>query len=431
MTPSQLADFSEILNPGHLSEFLAVQKWACLADKPFGQMWAQPGNLTGSISSVVLPKDPKSPDYQRRLEESIGILTTILGLTTAQLAEKVASIRADLFLVRVDQPMLDGTIPLGQATHLLQGIEKMIRAAATTAANPLHSHRGRLPRGVNEFMEQDVRMGHTKSGSFIVTVVARLDDGDIGAKEREIEVADKPGTPEQVDPTREAPVPFARRVMTTLSRGLDAAHRHASKDSAAFLGLDEAVAAGVSLPLVQALNELGSSETLRSLDLSFNWSVSEPPPVDVPRSIVMDRKEFQVLSDVEERLIRIVEPVTETIMGQVQSLERAEPGEDDGDNGIAVISADVRGQLRRVHVPLSGSDYDWAIVAHHQKLVYSVTGTLRKDGRKWVLSGDVKPDLSFLQHINKSAFPPRSLFQDGERGEVARPTSATELESPE
>lgn len=414
MAPNQLADFSEILKPGHLSEFLAVQKWACLADKPFGQMWAQPGNLTGSISSVVLPKDPNSPDYQRRLDESIGILTRILGLTTAQLAEKVASIRADLFLVRVDQPMLDGTIPLGQATHLLQGIEKMIRAAATTAANPLHSHRGRLPRGVNEFMEQDVRMGHTKSGSFIVTVVARLDDGSADTKDREIEVADTDATPEQVDPDREAPVPFARRVMTTLSRGLDAAHRHASKDSAAFLGLDEAVAAGVSLPLVQALNELGSSESLRSLDLSFNWSETEPPPVDVPQSIVIDREEFQVLSEVEERLIRIIEPVTETIMGQVQSLERAEPGEDEGDNGIAVISADVRGQLRRIHVPLSGSDYDWAIVAHHQKLVYSVTGTLKKDGRKWVLSGDVRPDLRFLQHMNKSEFPPASLIQNQE-----------------
>lgn len=425
MTHNQLADFSEILKPSHLSEFLAVQRWACLADKPFGQMWAQPGNLTGSISSVVLPKDPRSPDYQRRLDESIGILTSILGVTIGQLAEKVASIRADLFLVRVDQPMLDGTIPLGQATHLLQGIEKMIRAAATTAANPWHTHRGRLPRGVNEFMEQDVRMGHTKSGSFIVTVVARLDDEDTPGKSRQsMEAA--ADSPQQRDAADEVPVPFARRVMTTLSKGLDAAHRHANKDSAAFLALDEAVAAGVSLPLIQALNELGASETLRSLDLSFNWSVTEPPPADVPESIVFNRQEFQVLSDVEEQLIRIVEPVTETIMGQVQSLERAEPGEDDGDNGIAVISADVRGQLRRVHVPLSGSDYDWAIVAHHQKLVYTVTGTLRKEGRRWVLSGEVRPDLSFLRHLNKSTSPPRSLIEDGERREETRSTPAIE-----
>lgn len=409
-TQNQIADFSEILNPGHLSEFLAVQQWACLADKPFGQMWAHPGNLTGSISSVVLPKDPDSPDYQRRLDETVGILTTILGLTTAQLAEKVASIRADLFLVRVDQPMLDGTIPLGQATHLLQGIEKLIRAAATTAVNPHHSHRGRLPRGVNDFMERDVRMGHTKSGSFIVTVVARLDNGEVADKSREIVVTDTEDAPTLVDSyVPEPSVPFARRVMTTLSKGLDAAQRHANKDSETFLGLDEAVAAGVSLPLVQALNELGSSETLRSLDLSFNWSITEPPPVGVPQSIVMDRKDFQVLSDVEDRLVRSIEPVKETIMGQVQSLERAEPGEDEGDNGVAVISADVRGQLRRVHVPLSGSDYEWAIVAHHQRLVYTVTGTLKKDGRKWVLSGDVQPDLSFLQHMNKSTVPPRSL----------------------
>lgn len=431
------AEFSDVLKPKNIAEYLATQSWACLADRPFGQMWAQSDRQTGSVSSIVLPKDPSSPDYSRRLDESLGILAGIFDITASELAERVASVHADLFFVRVDQPMYDGTIPFSQARDLLEGIEKMIRAAATTVANPHHSHRGRLPRGVSGFMDRDVRMGHTKSGSFIVTVVARLDDldeeeiiGQGAATESHKTLAGYPIAPGAVSAPQSAvslppseelvssakrddepELSFTRRVMTTLSRSLDAAHRHVGEDTLRYMDLEQAVAAGVSLPLVQALNEIGTADTLRSLDFSFDWSQAEPAPESVPRSIVMDRTELSKLPDVQKRLQRHAAPKTETIMGQVQSLERAEPGSDLTDHGIAVISADVRGSLRRVYVPLSGRDYEWAIVAHHRKLVYTVTGTLTNEKRKWTLGGNIKPDLSFLQHVMKTEIPPPSLLR--------------------
>ncbi|WP_280293252.1 hypothetical protein [Nocardia abscessus] len=50
----------------------------------------------------------------------------------------------------------------------------MMKAAATTADDPTHSQRGRRSAVVTNFLEDDIRLGHTKRGSFVFTVVTRL-----------------------------------------------------------------------------------------------------------------------------------------------------------------------------------------------------------------------------------------------------------------
>ncbi|WP_416430049.1 hypothetical protein [Paenarthrobacter nicotinovorans] len=406
--------YGAVLSPHTLSQFLAVESWNFLGDQRGGKVWRSPTGEGDRPTTVFLPWDDAFVDFSKRLNEAIAGIGDYFHLNLPDLAERVAAAHADIFHVRVDQPMLDGTIPLSQATGLLRGIEKMIKAAATTAVSPEHSHRGRLPKSVTDFMSQDVRMGHTKSGSFIVTVVARLDSLDdshapLGQTQGQVE--DQTVYTEEIQP-------FARQVMTTLSNGLDAARRHVQSEAIDFLDLDAAVEQGVSLPLIQALHEIGSAENLRSLDLSFDWSPAAPEPLAAPSRILMDKPELEALSEVSTRLERRIEPAVETIMGQVQSLERAEHSEIDENNGVAVISTEVRGNFRRVHVPLSGSDYDWAIVAHHRKLVFTVSGTLEKVGRNWTLTGDVHPDLSFLQHVMKSNIAPPSLIDDIRQGEI-------------
>jgi hypothetical protein len=397
-----------------VEQFLASESWSCEGPQRGGRVWRSPSldNIRGK--ALFVPVDKTYVDYSLRLQEAIGGLSRHLGVELSQLTDKILSARADIFFVRLDQNTLDGTIPLSQATDLIHSIEKMVRAAATTAANPRHSHVGKLPRGVNHFMEHDVRMGHTRKGSFIITVVARLDDEDAehlpqATPQEQAQVAE---TSDEMDKSQ--PMPYTRRVMTTLSRGLQAVHRHVDKGSSQYLSLDEALDEGVSLPLVRALRDIGSAETLKNLDMSFQWSPCKPVALDVVNSIVLNRSELMELPSVEEKLKRKIAPVTETIMGQVASLERGLPSEDGEDNGVAVLSADVRGNLRRVRVPLTGDDYVWAIIAHHQKLVYSVEGTLTKKGRSWELTAPIIPDTSHLQHKLGSTRPQLTLSRMSE-----------------
>ncbi|MDO5867138.1 MULTISPECIES: hypothetical protein [Paenarthrobacter] len=386
----RFTDYVDILQPRNVAEYLATQEWACLADKPFGQLWALPNQPTGQLSSVVLPKDPTGADYYPRINETLTLLTKILGMNASELAEAVSSVHADLFFVRVDQSMQDGTIPLRQAAKLLENIDQMIKSAALSAFNPYHSGRGGIPGQVRDFLEEDVRMGHTKRGSFIITVAARHDELMPKVETRKLSAQPLP----KVDVSET----YTRHVMTTLSTALDATRRHISAGRD-FMDLEQAVEAGVRLPMVEALSDMGSTKGLRALDMSFNWSQSQPhPKPEVASEVIFDVGNLEKLEGLRSRFSREVVPQDETIVGPVTELRRGEHHDPKMESGEVVIRADIEGRLRKVKVELSGEDYDWAILAHRERLPFTVSGNLGKKGNSWALTGNVVADTSFLRH---------------------------------
>jgi hypothetical protein len=393
-----LDDYAEILNPSSVAQFLATQRWSCHTDRAFAQLWVGPAAMGDTVRSVVLPRDPNFADFGRRWAEAVENISSIFGYRVSDLAEQVAAIHADLLFVRVDQSMSDGTIPLQQAAKLLQNIDVMIRSAALAAYNPLHTGRGRIPDTVKDFLSDEVRMGHTKKGSFIITVAARLDEVDNqplrSAQQAHHGPADEVGN----TGAESAPMPsFTRQVMSTLSRTLEATKRHVSKGDD-FVDLESAVKTGLRLPLVEALRSIGEADGLKSVEMSFEWAASEPAENDLPVHIKLSRKSLSKLPQVEERLRRIEPDRAETIVGPVVELKRSEDLPTAADSGEVVIRADIDGKSRKVTVPLEGSDYDWAIRAHRAKQPYVVSGILGKKGRSWRLVDDVVPDVSFLEN---------------------------------
>lgn len=145
-----------------MAQFLATRNWTIQRDREFDQVWSLEPGGGGRPVTVLLPREPSFVDYDRRLHEAITSISRAYGYSLSDLVEQVAAIRADLFFIRVDQSMTDGTIPLRQATALLDSIDQMIRVAAISAHNPQASGRGRVPDYVNEFLNDDVRMGHPR-----------------------------------------------------------------------------------------------------------------------------------------------------------------------------------------------------------------------------------------------------------------------------
>jgi hypothetical protein len=280
------------------------------------------------------------------VRSSIGLLN---GWDATQVYEQIVATHADRFQVRLDQDMTDGTIPFRQAETTIAGIYWMLRAAATTVSSPQHSHVGRRPAAVNEFFEDDVRLGHTKAGSFIFTVVARHRDLPV---QEELPI---PGP-------RQAEDSFSRRVMETLATGLEA-----SRDLAAgrrMHTLDEPTRWGLSSALVESLEDIARPEALRAVDLSFEWADTAVPPVVGGEPIRIEHTAVAGLAAVRERLARQEDPPRrETLIGSVRSLTREEGG-DEAETGTIVLSADVNGRGRNVKVVLDGEDHEWAILAY-------------------------------------------------------------------
>ncbi|WP_433710926.1 hypothetical protein ACQP2U_32380 [Nocardia sp. CA-084685] len=171
-----LGEIASTLSPPAVSQYLATHDWQLeTRDQDVKEIWRLPGE-DGLLGRIMLPLATDYVDFRGRFRDTLQALATIYDWDPAQLAEQIAAARADLFFVRLDQEMTDGTIPFRQAETTLEALFAMMKAAATTADDPTHSHRGRRSATVTDFLEDDIRLGHTKRGSFVFTVVTRLGD---------------------------------------------------------------------------------------------------------------------------------------------------------------------------------------------------------------------------------------------------------------
>lgn len=243
ITERSLHEYIDVLQPRAISQFLAVGDWSARSPRPKMQTWILDPGSGQRLHAVHLPLDSSLADYDKRLLEAASEIATIYDWSLGELAEQVSAVRADLYFVRIKNSSADGTIPFHQASEVLGSIEKLIRAAATRTNNPNASGKGRKAERVREFLEEDLRMGHTKRGSFIITVAARLQNDESTPLEVPPESthgdaellgntdyeppseADSrslangglrtPLVSEPVDATPDAQLDFTRRVMTT------------------------------------------------------------------------------------------------------------------------------------------------------------------------------------------------------------------------
>lgn len=381
-TIDAFTDAAAKLTPAAVSQFLAAHEWELEAQQAqVRQVWRLPGE-GGDRGRVMLPLATDYVDFPQRFRDTLFSLGHIHALDPIELYERVVATRADLFFVRLDQNMTDGTIPFGQAQESLRALQRMMTAAATTAADPHHSHRGRRPAGVKEFLEDDVRLAHTKRGSFVFTVVTRLGDPPLA----------------NADPSMADPVtPFPRRVMETLARGLQTAQRLSRQwDSDV---LRDPAAEGLSANLVESLEELTKPSQLHQIDLSFEWAASEPRPDVGLATIVFDRDVIPALPQVKERLVRREEPpMRATLIGTVKSLTWEDALGEDEETASVALTAEVNGRQRTVHTTLSNEDHEWAIAAYRRKLPLTITGDVGFERGAWRLTG-AEVDPTFLQHI--------------------------------
>lgn len=382
MSTSALKSYRDVANmlaPTAVSQYLASHNWELESRHETREIWRLSG-ADGPRGRVMLPLATDYVDFPQRFIDVLYALGCIYDWDADQLAERILAARADLFFVRLDQVMTDGTIPFRQAEKTMEALYKMLKAAATTAADPTHSHRGRPPSSVTDFLDDEVRLGHTRRGSFVFTVVTRLGD-----------------RPTTHDDNGGRVVTFPRKVMETLAHGLETTRNLTQKWNRETM--EQAGEFGLSASLVESLQDLVQPSSLRSLDLSFEWAAAEPRP-EVGRSpIVVDRDVIAGLPRVRELLVRQEEPPhTVTLVGTVRTLNRENQVEDEEETATIILVADVRGRLRSVHITLTGEDHEWAILAYRRKLPFTITGDLVFERGAWRLTGHITVDSSFLEH---------------------------------
>jgi hypothetical protein len=382
------------LTPAAVSQYLAVTRpWELeTRQDDVREIWSLADTHGTPRGRILLPLATDYVDFHERFSDALRALGRLNKWDAQELEQHITAARADLFFVQLNQVQPDETIPLRQAEATIDAIYEMLKAAAITAAAPNRTQRGgRLPGAVSTFLDEDVRLGHTKRGSFIFTVVSRL-----GSSSQ---------PPEPTSTSAPSDLLSPRKVMETLARGLQTTRDLTRGEAEA--ALEEPAEWGLSASLLESLEVIAEPEALRSLKLSFEWAAAESRPDVGAEPILLEHAQVGELARVRERLLQQEEPPhRQTVFGTVVSLAREDDSRDADETGSVVLSAEVNGRKRNVHMTMSGADHDWAIEAYRRKLPLIVTGNLVFERRAWRLVGDLEVDASFVEHRRREIDEP-------------------------
>lgn len=408
-TDTEGRTLAQLVSPTSLSTYLGTEGWNLTDRLRGGDIWSL-GSDNDPEASVLVPTATQFADYSRRLSETLDTLCELYDWDVPRLLASIAAVRSDLVLVRADQFMRDETIPVLQAQSLLAGAVQMFTAAARATIDKRPSYGGgRKPDQVTKFVDDDLRMGHTRRGSFIITLLTRLDEEVPPAESNPSEVLNESFDNEPRHDSKGAPLPrlaagppfpvgkgagdevgipsFQRRVVSTLATSLR--HVQSISANASNANLERAVASGVNVELCNALHDMTQYEGLRSLDISFKWSSVESVPADRINEVVMGRDAMPGLQTLSGRLKRQNVPIKSTVFGKVVKLERSDDSTSDEHAIVTVEGIEGKNTRRKVKIDLSGAAHDAAIAAYKSKGPVTVTGQREKVGSSFWMRGRV------------------------------------------
>ena len=348
--------------------------------------WQRSGGLPGIYdiwensagqTEVLVPLDRSRPDYRRLVNRAVGQLGQAGG-ESASRALEAALLRSAAFGTQTwhkESPLPSGMIPWSGGTELFQAVTGTLAASAKSAHHVRRHHKQSSSPVAKAFLDQ-VRMGQTQAGSFIVTAHVPL----------AAQISTRKSNGEVLFPDVSDAIP-AGQIVETLARALDAAsssveeyRTHATLDA-----FEEAVTSGVSYELTNAL---------ASLTMGGNCEVILERPDGTSTGISTSTFEFhtpdsQVFADAAERLKVPDEPEHVSVLGEVTALRR----DHDGFDLIRTIQLHVESprNLGTVSVQLDTRTYDEAVQAHRDRLLVMVDGTLERRGnRKWIIDPSLR-----------------------------------------
>ena len=305
VTPEISRAFAETedLTPASVELFLRTTGWRRTQFRDgVSAIWEN----SAADASLMLPYNQAYRDYRPRLKEALATIATVHGIGLDALPIEIASASSDILFLRADQSAAGGSIPLREAQALLDGVSRMMLAAACSAIRPKASNPGRRPAAAHEFVRHGLRMGHTLRDGFVMTILARHDDAYLPLEPERVALGEAEGlrleapAPARIRLDRDDSEPFSRRVMATLATGLEAVRE--LLDPKEDISLDTAVDRGASLELVESVGRMAAQDAVSALDLAFLWSPSQQVQPDVPQRIVVPRPDPERVDHVSESL---------------------------------------------------------------------------------------------------------------------------------
>lgn len=346
----------QALLPVDVIEWLRIHGWtqsAALGD--IAQRWQN--DRTG----VLVPMLTRAPDFTLRWSEMLSRLANSFDTDPEGVLLAVAKSGSDIAEFKATG-QIDDSIPLGDAATLIDSVRRSMQASANSALQPRSYFGHSLPDAARDHARR-VRMGQTRHGSYIIPVISRLpilqpDDADDAVLFEDVVFQ-----------------PFARTAMLKLAQGLGALRdlTHGETEPSG-RSITEAIGAGVSSELCEAVTHTLEAESINALDVGFTWA-ERLPTSSAPTSVKLESDALDMLRRVGSVLKG--EPVIgrQTVVGYVKRLDR---GEEDEVGRITLRTLD-GDKARNISIGLNDDDYHVAGEANTDRRMVAVTGVLHRE----------------------------------------------------
>jgi len=352
------------IDPQQVADYLLSRGWKLqeqIGEK--AMVWDRPGDQ----AEIWLPLRRQLSDYGRLMDETIQVLQDVEQRSIDAIFQDMSLQWADITRFRIDTGMFGTpTMPLGDGVVAIQATRDVISYGARQEQKAAYHSRptGQMSRFLNE-----LRLGQTEVGSYIITVISPL--------------------------TVESPH-YARSAMLQVWDSVHAARDAASaaRQTSDIGRFDAAVERGVSANLCDALVVLGESSPDSAVEMQVTWSNQIQSDRPILQSVTLDAAIIGTLRAGAEHL-RDVEPVREIqVRGLVQDL--SDRSEQDRVSQIVMI-ADIGGKMRRVRFSVQGADRRSAIEAFDSRLPIAAFGTLDLRKTPYALT-----DVQWIKQIDEN-----------------------------
>lgn len=357
------ADTLKSIEPSQVASYLEMKGWhqeSYIPEK--ASIWTLGGDPEEQFE-VLLPLNPRFQDFPIRMSEVLKTLEVVEQRSQLEILDSFISTLADIIDIRLTHHNFDdGTIPFNNGVNLFRHAKEMLLSAASSAVEPKAHFERAKPIQANRYID-NVRLGQTKRGSYILSIISPLFP-----------------SPLPIDSSD----PFERTVVKKLFESLESTKSVAEEIAASKGNIqipEDAVQQGVSSNLCEALVGIHKSGKEQGLEINLSWSSAISISGDIGTQIIFPPEIMLAVARLGRRLRAEVYKNFE-VQGEVVKLERQRRDA----TGLVTLLSRVDGVERKIKVELAEPDYRIASTANQDRNLVVCQGDLIKEGRAFTLS---------------------------------------------
>jgi hypothetical protein len=311
----------------YAKSWMSRHGWHTVSEGRAGSMWVNPEFGEDNRIGLLRRLTDDSRDFQDLVER----LSYVHNIPPKVLAQEVRHWAIDVTYLRaVNDFVIADSIPLSAGATMLESARMMFRSAATAAVKIRPSINGSYSL-LGDRVSEQVRMGHTLRGSYVVPVLVNIGEPDDTPDEPEGSFFEDGAAAPKVES-------LERRATRTFAQALNAVFQHLVTPESMPRGsqVQTLVTNGVTREFASAVSAVLSEPAVSELGAQFEWAPSHGSPAGTPKRVEIPSAAQPKIQAAVGLLRAAKVPKQETLTGPIVVIAK-EPEDEQTRFGIRTV----------------------------------------------------------------------------------------------